>query len=73
MRTCTYISCTLAFVTRFTAEVLPRHLKELIEEGAQEWEESLCKVNRGNVSVELSLQLSGIRSRQYSLLPRFES
>ena len=44
MHTFTYISCTLAFVTRFTAEVLPHRLKELIEEGFQEWEESLYKV-----------------------------
>ena len=44
MHTFTYISCTLAFVTRFTAEVLPHRLKELIEEGFQEWEESLYEV-----------------------------
>ena len=40
----TYVSCTLVFVERFTAEELPQHLKKLIEEGFQEWEESLCKV-----------------------------
>ena len=38
------IPCTLAFVTRFTAEELPHHIKKLIEEGLQEWEGNLCKV-----------------------------
>ena len=33
-----------AFVTRFTAEELPQHLKKLIEVGLQEWEKNLCKV-----------------------------
>ena len=45
MHTSTYIfSCTLAFVTRFTAEELPHSLKKHIEEGFQEWEENLYKV-----------------------------
>ena len=38
------IPYTLAFVTRFTAEELPHHIKKLIEEGLQEWEGNLCKV-----------------------------
>ena len=50
MHTGAYIfSCTLAFVTRFTAEELPHSLKKHTEEGFQEWEENLCKVTGGNV------------------------
>ena len=38
------ILCTLAFVTQFSTEELPQHLKKFIENGLQEWKENLCKV-----------------------------
>ena len=50
LHTDTYVSFTLVFVERFTVEELPRHLKKLIEEGFQEWEENLCKVTGSNVT-----------------------
>lgn len=47
--------CTLAFVTRFTAEELPPYIKKYIEEGFQEWEENLLKV-----SVNSSKLMNGV-------------
>jgi len=40
-----HILSTLAFVTRFTAEELPPHIKKHIEEEFQQWEENLFKVS----------------------------
>ena len=60
--TCTHILAhNVAFVIRFTAEELPRHMKKHIEEDLQEWEENLCKVW---VSSELVSVVVGIRSKE---------
>jgi len=40
-----HIWCTLGFVSRFTAEELPPHIKKYTEQDFQEWEENLFKVS----------------------------